>query len=794
MKTLGGPSSAAIAWARADLRRRWRSILVLGLLAGLTAGLALASIAGARRTASAFPRLRARTLAADAAVFPGQVGVNQADWSRLQAKSYVTNLARWDLSFGTLGGEPGAVLFIPVDGHWLGDVDRPVIVKGRMFRRTASDEVVVDEVAHREHGVDVGDVLPYRPFGPDQDDTSGKPPTGPSMKLRVVGVTRDVNEFLFNPEGSIFVSPGVLTRYGSQMELVQNGHVRLRHGAKDIPALQRDADRLVHAGTPILDFHGVARRITTSFTIERTALLLLGTAVAAAGLVFIGQALSRSLTFIDEDSAALHAMGFTRRELALAAALPHVVVAAVAVLVALTTAVLASPRFPIGLAGRVDPDKGFRADWRVLAPGLILTALVLVGGTWLVSWTRATSHGSGAVGSRRSRLAGAIRRHAPLPIGLGTAMAIEPGQGHQRVPVRPALAGAVVGVLGLVGTFTIDHGLRDALRHHDRAGVTWDATVEPRSGDQQPTQIAGRLLRRIERVPGVGAATELRRRLSQVGGAGVALFSIRPTAGDLRLMTLSGRAPRGRDEAAIGPSTARQIHAKVGDVVTVGERHRRMRLVGTALFPTDVHSSFDEGLWVNPEAFNSASRDNGPKQEDRYVSVRWRSGVDKGRALKRLQADIGPVAEAVAPAQVPVELTNLRNVHTVPIVLAVFLASLAISTLTHTLVASVRRRRNELAILRALGFTRRMTRTIISTQSTVVGVVGLVIGLPLGFVVGRIGWIWVAAKVPLRFVSPITLALALIVVPSVIVLANLLAALPGRRAAHLRPAEALRTE
>jgi hypothetical protein len=45
-------------WARSELRRRWPALVVLGLLAGVTTGLAAAAVAGARRTDSAEGRLR----------------------------------------------------------------------------------------------------------------------------------------------------------------------------------------------------------------------------------------------------------------------------------------------------------------------------------------------------------------------------------------------------------------------------------------------------------------------------------------------------------------------------------------------------------------------------------------------------------------------------------------------------------------------------------------------------------------------------------------------------------------
>src|SRR6266550_2158345 len=99
-------SSAAAVWARADVRRRWRSLVALALLAGLSAGFAFAALAGGRRTSTALDRLRDRTNASDAVVFASQVGVDRPDWSRLEARPEVKRLARWALLFGELEGDP----------------------------------------------------------------------------------------------------------------------------------------------------------------------------------------------------------------------------------------------------------------------------------------------------------------------------------------------------------------------------------------------------------------------------------------------------------------------------------------------------------------------------------------------------------------------------------------------------------------------------------------------------------------------------------------------------------------
>jgi hypothetical protein len=52
----------------------------------------------------------------------------------------------------------------------------------------------------------------------------------------------------------------------------------------------------------------------------------------------------------------------------------------------------------------------------------------------------------------------------------------------------------------------------------------------------------------------------------------------------------------------------------------------------------------------------------------------------------------------------------------------------------------------------------------------------------------------VAEGMPMVYVAPLAVLALLLVVPVALLVANLLAAVPGHRAAHLRPAEVLRTE
>src|SRR5215212_4336717 len=94
-------------WARADARSRWRSLIALALLAGVTAGVALAALAGARRTDAALDRLRDETVASDAIVFASQAGNPHPNWAALEARPEVDRVAPWAIIFGELDGEPG---------------------------------------------------------------------------------------------------------------------------------------------------------------------------------------------------------------------------------------------------------------------------------------------------------------------------------------------------------------------------------------------------------------------------------------------------------------------------------------------------------------------------------------------------------------------------------------------------------------------------------------------------------------------------------------------------------------
>jgi ABC-type antimicrobial peptide transport system permease subunit len=163
--------------------------------------------------------------------------------------------------------------------------------------------------------------------------------------------------------------------------------------------------------------------------------------------------------------------------------------------------------------------------------------------------------------------------------------------------------------------------------------------------------------------------------------------------------------------------------------------------------------------------------------------------------LRRVAATVtGTEGAEVTPAIPPSVVVELRQVRTLPLALGAFLALLAVAAVGHALATAVRRRRVDVAVLRALGMTRWQSRGVVVTQASVLAGVGLAFGIPLGVALGRTVWRVVADYTPLQYVPPLALWALLLVGPVALLVANSLAVWPGHQAARLRIGHVLRAE
>jgi hypothetical protein len=293
--------------------------------------------------------------------------------------------------------------------------------------------------------------------------------------------------------------------------------------------------------------------------------------------------------------------------------------------------------------------------------------------------------------------------------------------------------------------------------------------------------------------------------------------------------TLSGHPLETNNQIVLGAATLAQLHKHVGDTVIASYGTRRdapvyvpptrLVIVGTTTLPAigsaqTLHTSMGTGAiiptGVEPPAFQRFLRSpypafNGPKM----VFVRLRPGVTPAEGLASLQriAHAGNKAFAAVPngvaagasvnvlrVQYPAEIENYRSMGATPVLLAAGLAAGAVAALGLTLTASVRRRRRDLALLKALGFTRRQLAACVAWQTTVAATIGVIAGIPLGIALGR--WLWILFAHQIYAVPrPTVPALPLVCIGlGALVLANAAAALPGRYAARTPAALVLRTE
>ena len=228
--------------------------------------------------------------------------------------------------------------------------------------------------------------------------------------------------------------------------------------------------------------------------------------------------------------------------------------------------------------------------------------------------------------------------------------------------------------------------------------------------------------------------------------------------------------------------------------------------------PANLHTSMGLGAElataIEPPYFQAAIRSpdvnlNGPTID----VVRLRPGVSTSAGLASLASVAraatalmardpeggGPPYVVVGP-QRPAEIVAYEASGATPALLALALLVGATAALALALTASVRRRRRDLGLLKTLGLTRGQLAATVAAQSTVVALVGVLVGTPVGVALGR--WLWTLFAGEIGAVPDATIpTLQLVVIALVaLVLANVVAALPGRVAARTPAAVVLRAE
>lgn len=828
-------------WLRTSLRRHWANYLAIVVLVGSIGGLAIGSVAAARRTASSYNVFLANTNPSELLLTVYAPDIS----SELAKLPHVRSVAVASYSVNVFpagrNGRPtipaaldnGTVTFSGSLKKEYVTEDKLTVVAGRLADPKKADEFVAEAGAARAMHWHLGETIRVDDFTDAQMAKKNWRTLTPTARvslhlvgLVVANVQVLVDEIDQKPE-LLFTTPA-FTRLTVNNDVHYNEYaLQLKGGDRELSAVQREIIAALPPGTTY------SFRVTSTFAAEvnrsiepeSIALGVFGLIAGLAALIIAAGLISRTMRREGGDLEVLRALGGDTAMIASASLLTLVGTFLLSAILALVIAVALSPLAPIGPVRAVYPHRGLAFDWPVLSVGFLGVLLLLSFIAIAVARRRQrrasgrTRVTSAPVSSRLGRFAAAIG--LPPSAVVGVRFALEPGRDRDAAPVRSALIGAVLAVAIVVTTLTFGNSLTTLVSHPSLFGWNWNYVLYG-NGNGVPPQAT----QRLSKDPYVATWSGDDTANAQIDGVTVPIILTTYHAA-VTAPLLAGHEVDGPGQIVLGAATLQQLHKHVGDTVvaTYGTAKdapvyvppTKLKIVGTATLPTlggvlSLHPDLGVGamipLSIEPPAFRKFLHSryealNGYSM----VWVRLRPGAPTKAAKRTLEKIAalgtkelnatprgGGSQDALLAVQYPAEIENYRTIGAIPDILALALALGAVVALGLTLVASVHRRRRDLALLRTLGFTSRQLVATVAWQASVAGVVGVIVGVPVGIVVGR--WLWILFARSVYVVPEPTVPVLSIVIVSLcaMALANVVAAFPGRSAARTSTAQVLRGE
>jgi ABC-type lipoprotein release transport system permease subunit len=755
--------------ARADLRSSWRAWLALVLIAGTSAGVVIAAVAGGRRADTAMRRFETAEHAIDVFVFD-RPSAAELPHVRTAVPTVI---------FSTANNDAAAVG--DVTGRLGTSINRFRILAGRAASPDRTNEIVASAAYTRRYGLHVGSTV-HLPLV----DRANR---HRSFAFTVVGI--EVSPIDITPNLGIappvYLSPAFVRRYQSSIASDQALAIRLDTRA-NVPAFERALERGSEPAFLIRQTdHSAA--VQRSLHLQAVALWIVALCFGLVALLVAAQLFARQAFLESVDYPTMRALGSTRAELFASSTARALLAGATTTIVAVGVAVLLSPIAPLGHARDAEPNPGFALDAKVLATGAAVTFLVTVVLSAVPAWFAVRYRDP--TGTDRLRPSLATRavdafRLGPS-VGVGMRMALERGRGRTAVPALASIVGVTIAIAALAGSTTFGASLDHLLATPRLYGWGWDASID--SDRAIP-------VRSMRADPDVAAFS--------IGESGIPLqvenkrldaLTYNRVVGDLSPVVTHGRAPVADDEILLGSRTMRATHAHIGDGVTVHvvsiARRRAFRVVGEGVLPANPASRFGEGAAMTLAGLETIAPKGSLGATE--AIVQFAPTVAPEQAIARLQARLGDNYTVNSPQQ-PSDIVNFGGIQDLPVALAALLGVLGGVVLLHTLVTSTRRRRPDFAVLRALGFRRRDVRRTVTSQAATLMTIAVLVGLPLGAAGGRAYWRRFAEQlgtIPVP-VTPVVVVLG--VLPVALVAAGVLAMLPSRLACRAAPAETLRAE
>ena len=825
-----------VAWYRfrVTFRRRWPDYLAIVLLIGLVGGAAMGAIAAARRTQSSFSIFLANTNPSDLSVGTGlyeppiglTTGYNGSLIHTIAHLPYVKRAESYALVYalplGANGRPTPAANKASLNLNVLGSVDglyfnqdRVTVVHGRMADPNKANQIMMTQSAASVLDLKVGQTVPWAVYRSELSNSTPSPYLRSDLTL--VGTVEFNNavvqdEIDANGAPTAILTPALTRRLTACCSDFTFTFLRLRHGSNDVATVESEIERILPANLPH-DFLATSidvAKADQALKPEAIALGAFGGIALLAVLLIVGQMIGRQLRSRAEEERVLRSIGAGPAMIVSDGIFGITGAVVVGALVAGAVAVASSPLAPLGPVRPVYPFPGLSFDWTVLGFGTLglVVVLFLVG---LLLASRGAPHRLGVAGQRRLRHESKIAASAssgglPISAVVGIRFALEPGADN--APVRSATLGAMLAVVVIIATVVFGSSFNALISHPALYGWNWTYALDGGGGlGDIPQHRAAALLdhdRHVVAWSGYYFAN------LEVDGYTVPVLGGTPRS-PVTPPILAGHGLETRGQIVLGVATLAQLHKVVGDTVTVSygtTSPTRLLIVGTATMPAvgvegvGGHLEMGTGAIVDyqlipPPVRNPA--DTSPLGPN-VIFVRFRPHVaadSERRQVDQIARELSLPTNFgvyVLAVQRPAQIVNYSSAGTTPTLLSSALAVGAVSALGLMLVASVRRRRRDLALLKTLGFTQRQLAAAVAWQSSIAIFIGTVVGVPTGIVLGRYLWNLFAREinaVPAPSVPTLTVALIAI---GALLLANIVAAIPGRIAARTSTALVLRAE
>jgi putative ABC transport system permease protein len=774
---------------RHRLARHWRALTAAGLLLGLGFGLSLASFTAARRTASAYDRVLVEAAAPDAAIALGQPPVEPLEQSEqsLRAIDGITDQRVWAGFIGVADGVERILttaLIAPIRDQF--PIERPKLVDGRLPRPDAPDEVFVNHSAAQRGDLEVGESLHFRFLNPQSAS-----PT--EVDVTIVGIGRLPPEAV--ADETAVVGLVVFTRafYDAHRDLVMYAasNVDLASGFDargDLAAAIRPLGYEIQS----------ARFQERQATIEALrpiiiVLVALGILAFGATAIAASQVVQRNRDRWFSDSATLRTLGMAREQIRLVELATSAVIALLAAAIALLTMLLASPIAPVGPLHDLDPEQGFAFDGTVAAAGAaaVIASIALL--TLVFSSTRRRAQRAPAT---HSPWLATLPRDPAAVAGLTLALRADNRRGRARGWRAVGASIAATAVLALCAAFVAS--AVDLTETPARYGFDADLIAVNPYGDQSASALEEAFAGRDD----VAAATGYTFAPFLVNGRAVPGLATTTVKGELTPTLLRGRPPRLGNEIVLGEDSLDDVGANVGDVVQtqIGSPSGRgaqspadevgLRVVGVATFPPVNQIGTDMprlgiGALVTRDAFlrMGGSAANGPE----FTVVRMVDGATPATVIAANPDGFRDAAQSTTSWFTDAKPAELRQLDAaLPYLRAALLVGFAIllAVIVHALWTLARSNRHDLAVLRALGSTRRQLDAVTAWQAAPFVLGAVVLGIPIGIALGRLAYSWFARSLAVVDDASTPIAVVVLLVAAVLlaaVVADLVAVAVARR-------------